>query len=118
LLIGVSINAFAKEAPVLVAVVREQSGYCAALGGFCRGVQFGLVDIGIASEHFVLQAAEDGVGTCWLGWFDEKGVKRILGIPRNKKVDMLISVGYPVSDTAREKVRKSLGAISTFNTHP
>lgn len=110
-----SMNAFAKEAPVLVVVARDRSGYFAALGGFCRGMQFGLVDIGIACEHFVLQAQEDGVGTCWLGWFDEKGTKKILGIPKNKKVDMIISMGYPAEGTLREKIRKPLRDISTFN---
>lgn len=111
-----SMNAFANEAPVLVAVVRDKSGYFATLGGFCRGMQFGLVDIGIACEHFVLQAQEDGVGTCWLGWFDEKRVKNILGIAKNKKVDMIISMGYPAEDTLREKARKPLGDIGKFNT--
>lgn len=110
-----AINAFAKEAPVLVAVIREKSGYFAALGGLCRGLPFGLVDIGIACQHFVLQAQEDGIGTCWLGWFDEMAVKKTLGISRDKKVDILISMGYPAEDTTREKVRKPLGEMSAFN---
>jgi nitroreductase len=111
-----SMNAFAAAAPVLVVVVRDRSGYFSALGGFCRGLQFGLVDIGIACEHFVLQAQEEGVGTCWLGWFDEHAVKKLLNIPKNRKADMMISMGYPADDTVREKARKPLSDISRFNT--
>lgn len=109
-----SINAFAKTAPCLVAVVTERSKYTACVGGYLRGVQYSLIDIGIACEHFILQAAEDGLGTCWLGWFNEKAVKEILGIPRNKKVDAIISLGFAADEKIREKNRKPLSEISRF----
>lgn len=110
-----SMNSFAKDAPVLVAVVTDKSSYSAALGGYFRGVKFNLIDIGIACEHFILQAAEEGVGTCWLGWFNEQAVKRILDIPRGKKVDILISMGYPEVEEQPSKARKLLSEISRFN---
>lgn len=109
-----SINSFAKKAPVIVAVVTDRSKYIACVGGYIRGVQYSLIDIGIACEHFILQAQEEGLGTCWLGWFDEKQVKRILGIPKEKKVDVMISVGYQESPPAREKTRKSIDEIRRF----
>ncbi len=87
--------AFARAAPVLVAVETRASGTAATLGGLFRGVRYNLIDIGIAVEHFVLQAAAEGLGTCWLGWFDEKGVKRALGLPRSTRIDILVSVGWP-----------------------
>ena len=90
-----AMNQFAKEAPVLVAVETRASGTAATLGGLFRGVRYNLIDIGIAVEHFVLQAAAEGLGTCWLGWFDEKGVKRALGLPRSTRIDILVSVGWP-----------------------
>jgi nitroreductase len=62
----------------------------------------------------MLQAAEEGIGTCWLGWFNEKAVKKALNIPRSKKIDTLISVGYPETDATREKARKPLTEISEF----
>ena len=40
-----------------------------------RKKEFNLIDLGIAAEHFSLQAAEEGLGTCILGWFDEKSKK-------------------------------------------
>lgn len=110
-----SMNSFAKDAPVLVAVIRDKSSYFATLGGYCRGTQFSLIDIGIACEHFILQAEEEGVGTCCLGWFNEKAVKKILGIPYNKKADIMISMGYSNNGAQISKTRKSLGEISRFN---
>ena len=110
-----SMNTFAAEAPVLVAVVRERSKFAAAMGGFFRGVRFALLDVGAACEHFVLQAEEEGLGTCWLGWFNEKAVKRILELRAGDKVDVIISVGYPVAGEIRDKQRKALNEMASFN---
>lgn len=112
-----SMNSFAKAAPVLVIVVRDKSSYLSALAGYCRGVQFSLIDMGISCEHFVLQAAEDGVGTCWLGWFNERAVKKMVGIPSGKKADIMICMGYPEDGQVLSKARRSLSEISRFN-HP
>ena len=107
-----SMNSFVKDAPVLVAVVTERSTCAARLGGFFRRTRYNLIDIGIACEHLVLQAAEEGVGTCWLGWFDEKALKRELGLPRSAKVDILISMGYPTDEAkGAEKSRKPAGQV-------
>lgn len=109
-----SMNSFAKEAPVLIAVVTERSGYIARLGGYFKGVQYSLIDIGIACEHLVLQAEEEGLGTCWLGWFNEKAVKKVLGLPDEKKIDIIISMGYPEENVTREKPRKTLDEIRKY----
>ena len=110
-----SMNAFAKNASALVVVVRAKSKGFARFGGFVRVVQYNLIDIGIACEHFVLQAAEEGVGTCWLGWFDEKAVKKVLGIPKDKKADIMISLGYPEGAVPGERPRKPAEAVGGFN---
>ena len=109
-----SINSFVKKAPVIVVVVTKRSSYIVKLGGYFRGAQYNLIDVGIACEHFILQAEEEGLGTCWLGWFDEKAVKRILGIPQNEKIDVIISLGYPETQDVREKTRKPLDEIRRF----
>ncbi|MBU1007104.1 MAG: nitroreductase family protein [Candidatus Omnitrophica bacterium] len=110
-----SLNTFARKASVLIAVVTERSKYVTKLAGYFRGIQFSLVDIAIACEHLILQAEEDGVGTCWLGWFNEKKVKKILNVPRRKKIDIIISMGYPESDALAEKKRKDINKIRRFN---
>ena len=108
-------NAFIKNAPVLAVVVGEKEQWLTQVGNFLRRTNFYLIDIGIACEHFILQAAELGIGTCWLGWFNEKAVKRLLAIPRNKRVDVIISMGYPAPDFyPLEKNRKNLSEISNY----
>mgnify|MGYP003587820616 CR=1 FL=1 len=109
-----AMNKFAADASALVAVVTEKMKLAARLGAQFRGVQYSLVDIGIACEHLVLQAAEDGLGSCWLGWFNERAVKRRLGIPRVNKVEFLITLGYPADGTLRPKNRKSLADIRRY----
>ena len=113
-----SMNSFAKEAPVLVVAVRERSTRFAAFGALFRGLQYNLIDIGIACEHFILQAASEDVGTCWLGWFDEGAVKKVLGIEKGKKADIIISMGYPQKGTCPEKARMPLSEISGYNPRP
>lgn len=107
-------NAFAAGAGALVVVVRENSKFVARVGGHVRGLEYSLIDIGIACEHLVLQAEEEGLGTCWLGWFNERAVKKLLGIPRGKRADLIISVGYPETEDLPEKPRKALSDICEF----
>ncbi len=104
-----SMNKFVKTAPVVIVVITEQSVYAARMGGMLRNVKYNLIDIGIACDHLVLQAVELGLGTCWLGWFNGKALKKVLGLPKSKHVDVAISMGYP-DETAepRKKIRKSL----------
>ncbi len=113
-----SMNEFAKEAPVLVAVVSEKMKFLAAVGSQVRGTQYALMDVGIACEHLILQAQELGIGSCWMGWFDEKALKEELRISGNKKIDIVISLGYPAEEKIVPKTRKVLTEISSFNKYP
>lgn len=99
-------NRFALSAPVLVAVVTERSKCLAALAGTFRGVQYNLIDVGIACAFLMLAAEEQGLGTCMLGWFDERAVKRVLGLPSRARVDIMISIGYSAENPPVRKDRK------------
>jgi len=110
-----SVCKFVKRAPVIVVVVTEKMSYAARVGAFLKKVQYSLIDIGIACEHFALQAAEEGIGTCMIGWFSERKVKKVLGLPKSASVDLLISMGYPETNELREKIRKPLEEILKFN---
>ncbi len=112
------INAFCKMAPVIVVVISEKSKFLTRIGEMFRGTKYYLIDIGIASEHFVLQAEELGLGTCWIGWFNERAVKSILNIPQQKKIDILIAVGYYNREKlGTEHGRESMDKIASFNTY-
>ena len=111
------LNHFTKQATVHVVIVREKSKITSKLGGMIRNKTYALMDIGIAAEHFCLQAETEGLGTCILGWFDEKKVKELLNIPKNKRAELIITVGYPASDEKREKKRKDLEDIYSYNSY-
>lgn len=113
----VSFNRFSLKAPVLVVVITKKSNIASQIGGAIKKTQFNLVDIGIAVEHFCLQAAEENLGTCILGWFNKKGVKKVLNIPQNNDVDIIIALGYPKTDTLREKKRKDIDKIRAYNKY-
>jgi len=67
-----------------------------------------VVDVAIAMQNMVLAATSEGLGTCWIGSFNESQVKEMLKIPKNLRVIALLAVGYP-----REKL-DLLGKIAHF----
>jgi len=106
-------NRFAAGAPVIVVIAADLDFITHRIGGAIKGIDYHLVDAGIAGEHFVLQAAELGLGTCWLGWFDKKAVKRVLSLPAGWEVCAMLTLGYP-AEPPGEKQRKGLREISEF----
>ncbi len=112
------INSFCKTAPVIVVVISEKSKFLARIGGMFRGTKYYLIDIGIAGEHFVLEAEELGLGTCWIGWFNERAIKSILNIPQHKKIDILIALGYYNREKlGPEHSREPMEKIASFNSY-
>ncbi len=53
-----------------------------------------VVDVALAGENMVIAATAEGLGTCWVGSFDEAEVKQLLGVPENLRVVALLAVGY------------------------
>ena len=72
------------------------------LGGKVKDKHFPLIDIGIAAAHITLAAESEGLGPCMIGWFDEKEMKRLTGIPSSKRVLLDITIGYPVKEKKKE----------------
>ncbi len=76
---------------------------------------FGDTDAAIVTDHMMLQAADLGLGTCWVGWFDPAPIKEALGIPENLTIMDILPLGYP-SDTAapspRHTERKPMEAFA------
>ena len=108
-------NKFTHQCPVIVAVVLEKQNFMSSIGSIIKNKDYCLFDLGIAVNQFCLQATDLGLGTCIIGWFDEKKIKKILGV-RNRRIPLLISVGYPDAPT-RDKVRKSLDDMSSWNSY-
>ncbi|MHB8278662.1 MAG: nitroreductase family protein [Candidatus Humimicrobiaceae bacterium] len=104
---------FIGEAPiVIVACAKEEEAY-GTMGGYLNSFP---VDIGISFEHIMLAAAEQGLGTCWIGAFSEKAVKDIIGVPENVKVVALTPLGYP-DEQGRVRNRKPVEEIVSYNRY-
>jgi nitroreductase len=113
---SLGMNRFARQAPVIVAVVLEKMKLTASLGSVLKDKEYRLMDIGIAVNQFCLQAAALDLGTCIIGWFDEKRVKELLKIPKSRRIPLLVSVGYP-DDENRNKVRRPVEKMSSWNQY-
>lgn len=112
----VSFNRFVPQAPVLGVLVMEKPKMITQIGGHLKDRDFSLIDIGIAGAHFCLQAADLGLGTCMLGWFDEAVIKELLRIPASLRIGLVITLGYPEQeDMLRPKRRKSMTEMCSRN---
>jgi nitroreductase len=109
-------GAFVRQAPVVIALVVEKPLLILRFGSALRKIDFTSLDMGIAAAHICLQAAEIGLGTCMLEGFDEKKVKTALGIPDNRRIALLITLGYP-ADRQREKRRKTFDEVVRWNRY-
>lgn len=86
-------------------VAREASAAEMAKFGACA------MNLGIAVSFMMLRAVELGLGTCWIGMFDEANVKARLGIPAGYRVVSLLAVGRPDEPEVYPRKRKSLEEI-------
>lgn len=115
---AIAFNKFAEEAPVIAVLVIEKAKPIAQIGGLIKNQEYPEYDIGIAAAHFCLQAAEIGLGTCMIGWFNEKKIQKLLNIPRKRKIGLVITLGYPPEDyKIRKKTRKPVDEICGFNSY-
>ena len=111
---GLGMNKFAKDAPVHILIVEESANITSLLGGKVKDKHFPLIDVGIAASHIVLAAESEGLGSCILGWFDEKEIKQLTGIPASKRLLLDIIVGYPLKEK-RKKIRKVKEKVISYN---
>ena len=111
------INKFAASAPVLVAVVEEQATLMPGIKNHIDSNRWAKFDLGSATEHFCLQAAELGIGTCIMGAFNETKIKSLLKIPTDRNIFVMLAVGHPEKHAARNKSRKELNSIYNFNQY-
>ncbi|MBW6518621.1 MAG: nitroreductase family protein [ANME-2 cluster archaeon] len=101
---------FVAEAPVVIAACSVEKEYVMSCGQLAYPI-----DTAIAVDHMTLQAVEEGLGTCWIGAFNEKKVKEILQIPDDVRVVSLLPLGYP-STVPQSKPRKRLDEIVMWET--
>ena len=100
---------FIAQAPVVIVACADTNEHVMRCGQACYPI-----DVAIALDHITLAAVELGLGTCWIGLFDEKKVKAILGIPEKMRVVELMPLGYPTDPSAIGKNRLPLSTIVKY----
>jgi nitroreductase len=120
---GTPINKFLKKAAIIIACVEEPKLIVHKAAGLLNRDNH-RIDIGIAVEHMVLVATELGIGSCWIGWFSEEKIKKLLKIPKNKSVSAMLALGFPTGKTdengmggIKPRSRKSLKEIASKNAY-
>jgi nitroreductase len=115
---AINFNKFTVGAPVLAVFVIEPPRLLNQIGASLQGREYPLIDIGIGAAQLCLRAAELGLGTCMLGWFDESKIKKLLGIPSGRRIGLVVTIGYPANGgNAGEKARKSLDEVRSYNAY-
>ena len=108
-------NAWAQIAPVVIVCCLKKKIVPHKLVPSIYNIPLHYLDMGAAIEQMLLEAAALGLGTCWIGVFNQRWVKKILHIPSSSEIVSLITVGYPAHSSKKEKKRKSLADIVFFD---
>lgn len=100
---------FVREAPIILVCCGTEPN-AIMRGGQPRYT----VDLSIATAYMMLAAYEQGLGTCWLGSYDEKAVKKVLEIPEKVRVVSITPLGYP-NESPAPRPRKSIDEIVSYD---
>ena len=107
---GMGMNKFAVQAPVLLVISEVPYVKSAALGAKLKNNDYRSIDIGIAAAYLTAEATAQGLGTCILGWFEDKKVREICHL--DAPVRLVITLGYAkADDKLRTKKRKELSEL-------
>lgn len=100
---------FVGQASAVIVACAEQTNHVMPCGELSYPV-----DVAISVDHITLAAAEQGLGTCWIGAFKQDEIKQLLDIPEEVKVVVLLTIGYP-DISPPLKPRKSLQEMVVYD---
>lgn len=107
---GMGMNKFAADAPLMLVISEAPYVATAAIGARVKGNDYRSIDIGIVAAYLTAEATAQGLGSCILGWLDDKKIREICSL--DSPVRLVITLGYPkADDKLRAKKRKDLGEL-------
>ena len=110
---GMGMNKFAAQAPILIVISEMPYVKSAALGAKLKKNDYRSIDIGIAAAYLTAEATAQGLGTCILGWLDDDKLRNICGLEFPAR--LVITLGYPrEDDKLRSKKRKEISELVTL----
>ncbi len=102
---------FTGTASFIIALVSKENEYTMRCG-----INAGIVDSSLVMQNMVLQAIEEGLGSCYIGSFSQEKAKELLNVPEPMKIVQLIVVGYPAEEP-EPRPRKELKEFYSFNSY-
>ena len=105
---GMGMNKFAAQAPILLVISEMPYVKSAALGAKVKNNDYRSIDIGIAAAYLTAEATAQGLGTCILGWLDDEKIRKICNL--SYPVRLVVTLGY-AADARRNKKRKELSEL-------
>ena len=110
---GMGMNRFAPDAPVLIVISERDYVKTAAIGAKLKHNDYRSMDIGIAAAYMTAEAETQGLATCMLGWLDDEKIRKICSL--DHPVRLVIAMGYAADgDKLRSKKRKDISELVTF----
>ena len=108
------LNKFTDQVSAFVVVLEEKTTLLPQLSGVVKDQRYSSIDLGLAVGQLCLAATAQGLGSCIMGMFQEQKIKTLLGIPKEKRIRLVVSVGYPAKEEPREKKRKAMEEILRY----
>lgn len=95
---SMGMNKFTTDAPVMIVISEDNYNKTASFGSKFKNNDYRSIDIGIATAYLTAEAAVQGLGTCILGWFDDKKIRSICGL--KNPVRLVVALGYAKKGSA------------------
>ncbi len=115
LLQGGNFNQFTDDVPAFIVICETKAKLSSRIQ--CDSQFYAQMDIGIAVSHLTLAAQELNIGSCIIGYFDEDSLKKLLNIPEEVKIRLLLTLGLSKSNVSRTKSRKPMDEITSWNAY-
>ncbi len=109
---GMGMNKFAADASVLLVLSEQPYVKSAALGAKVKGNDYRSIDIGIVAAYITAEATAQGIGSCILGWLEDKKIREICALEH--PVRLVITLGYAKDEAIRPKKRKAAEDIIKY----
>lgn len=109
-----AMNKFTSKAKTFIIICEEREKLITKVASSVKHLDYVGVDLGILTAHIVLAASSVGLSSCIIGWFNDNNIKRVLNLPKKKKIRLVVAIGYSNSENPRPKSRKDLDGIVKY----
>lgn len=112
-----SFNKFCQNVTAFAVMVQTGANLTEKLGNIAAGKDFTSIDHGIAVQTLCLAAAAKGIDSCILGMFSQSAIKKLLKVPKAKKITLIVALGYSEQPPKKRSSRKDAGEVISYNSY-